>query len=1085
MHLQLAAYQFPLILIAATALLLILYLFRIKQFREARPLIFVLVTEVVWSIGMALEATFGSTGVKVFMLKVSQTGSTWVHVAWLIFLLQFTYREALQKPRRLLLLGILPLFFTILAWTNELHMLFWRSTASNPAQPFMPLVKPLGPAGIASFAFDTALVAASAILIGRKLTGARRQFLGQMAVLLACTLLPWAGRVIDQVTPVGAHPLIITPLFKILAVILFIVGVIRFRLLSFLPIAYQSMIDGMPDGILVLSMENRIVHLNPLAQAILGLPLHELVGKPAKQALSGYPQLIERCCRDENTVSSDESTLPASMGEYYYLIHQSTLKARYGNAIGRLVAMRDVTKQVHAENASQQNQLLLKQSEEKYRSLVENINEIIFTMDKDGRITYMSPVIEAFTGYAAGEYVGKLYNECVFPDDIPSIEASVEKSMTQDSQIMDFRVFDRKHEIHHLRAYTRPILQDNQAVGIQGVATDVTDRRKVEEALERRASQLTLLNYIGEQIAAIIELKNVMDSATRLIQKHFGFYHVAIFTPNFEQGELLMRSTSGAFSDLFPEDHRLKFGQGMVGWVAMNKSVLLANDVRLEPRYTNFYPEKILTRSELAVPILVGDKMAGVLDLQSPMVNAFDDNDVRVMKTIADQIAIAMENARLYEEVRRQLKDREHRENMLRVQRDLLVKLSAAKSLDETLQLAVENLSAELRASRVSISLVNWEAQKITPVVSLGYPLNRPVAPTLLDRSIAGRVVHSAQPMLVPNVNEERDNLEFSPGTLSLLCVPLIADGKVIGVINLESGLVNGFSYEDMRLVTILANSLVMLIERARLFEEVEKARTELEKRATELEEANASLRELDRLKSQFLRNMSHELRTPLNSIIGFSEVLTDELVGVLNEEQKEFTQDILESGRHLLKLINDLLDFSKIEAGHMVLQPSTFELRSLFEELRITVSPLVEKKSQILVFRWEGQLPPITGDHLRIKQVFLNLLGNANKFTPERGMITVTCEQPEPDLLLFSIRDTGIGISEEDQSVIFEEFRQVDGSLTREVPGSGLGLAISKRIVEMHNGKIWVESELGKGATFYVSLPVNCQQLAPESPAG
>ena len=178
------------------------------------------------------------------------------------------------------------------------------------------------------------------------------------------------------------------------------------------------------------------------------------------------------------------------------------------------------------------------------------------------KFTYMSPVIERYTGFSPEAVIGKQFDRIVYPDDLPIVEAGVEKSLTYQSQIMEFRIFDRNRNIRYMRAYTRPILQDEQIVGLQGVATDVTDRRRVEEALERRASQLTLLNYIGEQIAAIIELKNVMDSATRLIQKHFGFYHVAIFTPNFERGELQMRSTSGAFSELFPEDHHLKFGQG-------------------------------------------------------------------------------------------------------------------------------------------------------------------------------------------------------------------------------------------------------------------------------------------------------------------------------------------------------------------------------------------------------------------------------------------------------------------------------------------------------------------------------------------
>jgi signal transduction histidine kinase len=212
--------------------------------------------------------------------------------------------------------------------------------------------------------------------------------------------------------------------------------------------------------------------------------------------------------------------------------------------------------------------------------------------------------------------------------------------------------------------------------------------------------------------------------------------------------------------------------------------------------------------------------------------------------------------------------------------------------------------------------------------------------------------------------------------------------------------------------------------------------------------------------------------------------VLVDELIGAMNEEQKEYAQDILDSGRHLLKLINDLLDFSKMNAGRMLLEPSVFEVAELFEELRISVLPQVQKKKQVLLFQQDDGSICLNADRLRIKQVLMNLLSNANKFTGEGGRIQVSCQMIDEEQALFSVRDSGIGINPEDQLYIFEEFRQVDGSMTREVPGTGLGLAISKRIVEIHKGRIWVESEPGKGSTFHVRLPIICQPvLVHETP--
>lgn len=824
--------------------------------------------------------------------------------------------------------------------------------------------------------------------------------------------------------------------------------------------AYHQFYGGMRSGVLVLDHRDRIVYLNPAAETILQIEAERITGQAAAQALAGHKALLEQLHSKQATASI---SVQAGGETGYIEMNVTPLPDR-----AWLVVLHDITGHVQPQQGASQNERPAEQSEETYRYLVENINEIIFTTDLNGVITYVSPVTEELDGPSQDQLLGKSFHALVYPKDRPSVEASLERVLKGEINTFEFRI-ELRGELHHIRVYLRPILQNDEPTGFLGVASDITERRQVEQALERRASQLAVLNYIGEQIASTIEIQKVLDSATHLIQKHFGYYQIGIFIPDWDREALYMRSSSGAFSDLFPADYHLPFGQGIAGWAGENKSVLLANDVRVEPRYCNPFPNQIMTRSELAVPILIGDELAGVLDLQSPQINAFDENDVRVMKTVANQIAIAMENARLYEEVRRQLSERELQENMLRIHRDLLIRLSSAKNLEEMLRVTVETLTTELNADQVALWLVDWEGNSVRPVI--GSPKNHPGPPSPLDRGITGLVARDGRPALITNV-EQDDKHGLLPETNSLLCVPLILDRKVIGVISLESKASNAFTHDDLNLLSTLSNSLVVLIERARLFEEVERARMELENRAAELEKANARLLELDRLKSQFLANMSHELRTPLNSIIGFSEILADGLVGSVNSEQAECLKDILDSGRHLLTVINDLLDFSKIDAGRVKLEPASLEISTLFDELQRALAPLVEKKRQHLSFEQIGQLPPIIADPVRVKQVFLNLLSNANKFTPEGGSIVTTCRELEPGTLLFSVSDNGIGIRPEDHALIFEEFRQVDGSLTREVPGTGLGLTISKRIVELHGGRIWVESELHRGSTFYVTLP-------------
>jgi signal transduction histidine kinase len=216
---------------------------------------------------------------------------------------------------------------------------------------------------------------------------------------------------------------------------------------------------------------------------------------------------------------------------------------------------------------------------------------------------------------------------------------------------------------------------------------------------------------------------------------------------------------------------------------------------------------------------------------------------------------------------------------------------------------------------------------------------------------------------------------------------------------------------------------------------------------------------------------MSHELRTPLNAVIGFSEVLAEKMFGDINEKQAEYLQDILESGRHLLSLISDILDLSKIEAGRMELEAADFDLPSAIDNALILVRERATRRGITLGRTIDARLGVIHGDERKVKQVLLNLLSNALKFTPDGGRIAVRAALHEGRAEV-SVADTGVGIAPEDQEAVFEEFRQV-GTADKKVEGTGLGLALSQKFVQLHGGRIWVESELGRGSTFTFTLPV------------
>jgi signal transduction histidine kinase len=294
-------------------------------------------------------------------------------------------------------------------------------------------------------------------------------------------------------------------------------------------------------------------------------------------------------------------------------------------------------------------------------------------------------------------------------------------------------------------------------------------------------------------------------------------------------------------------------------------------------------------------------------------------------------------------------------------------------------------------------------------------------------------------------------------GYRALLSVPLVVEQRIVGALTVLRLNAGSFAAETVNLLTTFASQSALAIQNARLYREIEAKGQQLE---------TAS-----RHKSEFLSNMSHELRTPLNAIIGFSEVLSERLFGEVNDKQAEYLRDILESGRHLLSLINDILDLSKIEAGRIELELADFHLPNAIENALVLVRERAGRRGIQLGCAVDERLGNVRADERKVKQVLLNLLSNALKFTPEGGQVDVRAVQHDGFAEL-SVTDSGVGIAPEDQEVVFEEFRQV-GSAAKKVEGTGLGLAISRKLIELHGGRIWVTSRVGTGSTFTFTLPL------------
>jgi signal transduction histidine kinase len=349
---------------------------------------------------------------------------------------------------------------------------------------------------------------------------------------------------------------------------------------------------------------------------------------------------------------------------------------------------------------------------------------------------------------------------------------------------------------------------------------------------------------------------------------------------------------------------------------------------------------------------------------------------------------------------------------------------------------------------------------------------------------LGGRVAATGRPAIIGDYQAELPDSPFrrivaETGIHAQVAVPLKVHNDVLGILYVSSRSPGRFREDDQVLLGALADQAAIGIENARLYEDVRRHAEELEAnveaRTRELQEANRSLEIASQHKSQFLANMSHELRTPLNAILGYTELIVDGIYGDVPAKIQETLERVQQSSRHLLGLINDVLDLSKIEAGELRLSLSDYSMADVVRGVAAAVEALAGEKQLTLTTSVPPDLPPGQGDERRITQVLLNLVGNAIKFT-EAGAVTIAVAASNGEFAV-RVTDTGPGISPRDQERIFQEFQQVDSSSTRSKGGTGLGLSIARKIVTLHGGRMWVESDLGKGSTFIFTVPVRAGQ--------
>jgi len=470
----------------------------------------------------------------------------------------------------------------------------------------------------------------------------------------------------------------------------------------------------------------------------------------------------------------------------------------------------------------------------------------------------------------------------------------------------------------------------------------------------------------------------------------------------------------------------------------------------------------------LAVPMLKDTECIGAFAVFRLEVRPFTEKQIELVRSFAAQAVIAIENARLLTELRQRTDELGQLVEELRALGEISQAVNSTLDLRTVLSTIVTK-AAQLSGTEAGAIYVFDEQQREFHLRST-YGMDQDLIDALSRQHInlvetnVARAFAESEPVQIADLQEAEHNdlneITLRAGYRARLLAPLVHGKEVVGLLVVRRRTPGAFPQNTVDLMKTFAAQSALAIQNARLFHEIED-------KGRELEIASKH-------KSQFLANMSHELRTPLNAILGYTELVLDSIYGDVPDKARGVLERVQTNGKHLLGLINDVLDLSKIEAGQLTLSLSDYSLANLVQGVYVAVEPLAAKKNLALTTKIAPSLPVGHGDERRLSQVLLNLVGNAIKFT-DRGEVAIEASLANGSFNV-AVRDSGPGIAAADQVKIFEEFQQVDNTLTKQKGGTGLGLAISKQIVEMHGGSIVVDSELGKGSTFTIKLPVQAQ---------
>jgi GAF domain-containing protein/anti-sigma regulatory factor (Ser/Thr protein kinase) len=628
-------------------------------------------------------------------------------------------------------------------------------------------------------------------------------------------------------------------------------------------------------------------------------------------------------------------------------------------------------------------------------------------------------------------------------------------------------------------AYTDEDLERLRVVGTQ-VAAAIANAHLYTQSvqqiaqLQRLNDELETLHEVGIATTGTLDLPAVLDRVLAEIARAVPYEQGMITLEIPERGVLRVAAGTGSVVEPLIGTE-MQIDQSLNGFVFTGGETVCVDDFWSSEEWLarsyRIAVKRDELRSILCAPLRIAGRSIGTIYLAHGKTSVYHEEDMRRLERYGSQVAVAVANARLFDQVRHQVDELRALNAELETMHEIGMAVGASLDPAVVLPRVLSEIREIIPAESGYVTLLEPDGEMLRVVSDFGFATPQIGQRIPVANSINGEIVRSRRTLRIGDFFTDpiwQPRAHPAPVAVAgrvrnLLGSPLIAAGNVIGTLYLIHGDPDIFTARDAERLERYAAQVAVAVANARLHEQVQSQVAELRRLNADLETANLH-------KSEFLATMSHELRTPLNAIIGFSELLADDIV-LKDEERHECLTDIHSSALHLLSLINDVLDVAKIESGKMETRPVAFAVADELREAERAMMPLVLNNHQTLVVTIAPETPAVYADRARFRQIVLNVLSNANKFTPEGGSVTVAVDRID-DHVRVRIADTGIGIAPEDAPKVFEAFRQIDGSLSRRYNGTGLGLALTKRLVELQNGSIDFESEPGVGTTFTILLP-------------